>query len=58
MKDFIKEFAANMGMDTSDLMRMIVEYYFFCFFTGQGSYKQIREKFFSITENPQKKVLK
>jgi len=48
LKEFVKEFAEKMGMDTSDLMRLIVEFYFFHFFTGQSSYRDIRERFFKM----------
>jgi hypothetical protein len=58
MKDFVKEFAGKMGMDTSDFMRLVLEYYYFAMFTQQGSYKEIREKFFSLypERNPKNKA--
>ena len=61
LKEFVKEFAEKMGMDTSDLMRLIVEFYFFHFFTGQSSYRDIRERFFKMypdRKNKAKKELK
>jgi uncharacterized protein with von Willebrand factor type A (vWA) domain len=46
MKSFVKEFSEKMGMDISELMRLIIEYYFFSFFMGTGTYKDMRERFF------------
>jgi hypothetical protein len=48
MKVFVREFAEKMGMDTSDFMRLVLEFYYMAYFTKQGSYKEIREKFFAM----------
>ena len=48
MKEFIKEFAGKMNLDISDMMRLMVEYYFFCYFVKQGSYEEIQKKFFDL----------
>jgi len=48
MKRFVREFAEKMGMDTSDFMRLVLEYYYLAMFTRTGSYKDIREKFFTM----------
>jgi hypothetical protein len=48
MKDFIKEFSEKTGMDISEFMRTVVRYYFLAYFTRQGSYHDIRAKFFNI----------
>ena len=56
MKSFVREFAEKMGMDTSDFMRLVLEFYYLAYFTKQGSYKDIREKFFTMYPNSEKKV--
>lgn len=48
MKSFVREFAEKMGMDTSDFMRLVLEYWFLCYFCKEGSYKTIRQKFFDL----------
>jgi hypothetical protein len=48
LKEFVKEFAGKMGMDTSDFMRLMIEYYFMAMFSQTGSYKEIRERFFTM----------
>lgn len=55
MKLFVKEFAEKMGMDTSELMRLILEYYFLAQYLEQGSYRQIRQKFFDMYPEREKK---
>lgn len=55
-KAFVKEFAEKMGMDISEFLRLIVEYYFLAQFSRTGSYKEIRKKFFDMY--PQSKVRK
>jgi hypothetical protein len=48
LKAFVREFAEKNGMDTSDFLRLILHYYFMAFFTKQGSYREIRERFFQL----------
>lgn len=54
LKEFVKEFAGKMGMDTSDFMRLMIEYYFMAMFSQTGSYKEIRERFFSMYPDREK----
>lgn len=51
MKEFVREFADKMGMDTSDFMRLVLEYYWMAYFCKQFSYKDIRQKFFDLYPN-------
>jgi hypothetical protein len=48
MKAFVKEWADKMGMDTSEFMRLVLEYYYLAVFTRTGSYADIRKKFFTM----------
>jgi hypothetical protein len=54
MKEFVREFAEKMGMDTSDFMRLVLEYYWMAYFTRTGSYKDIRDRFFSMFPDNEK----
>lgn len=54
LKEFVKEFAEKMGMDTSDFMRLVLEYYYMAYFSKTGSYKEIRERFFSLYPSDKK----
>lgn len=55
MKEFVREFAEKMGMDTSDFMRLVLEYYWMAYFTRTGSYKDVRDRFFSMFPDKKKK---
>lgn len=46
MKLFVKEFSEKMGMDISEFMRMVLEYYYLAYFTKQMDFNEIRRKFF------------
>jgi hypothetical protein len=48
LKSFVKEFSEKMNMDISEMMRLIIEYYFLAQFSRTGSYKEIRKKFFDM----------
>jgi hypothetical protein len=56
LKAFAKEYSEKMGLDLSDFMRLVLEYYWMAFFTQTGSYKEIREKFFSMYPNNREKI--
>jgi hypothetical protein len=56
MKEFVREFAEKMGMDTSDFMRLVLEYWFMAYFVKQGSYKDIRQKFFDLYPDHDPKI--
>lgn len=60
MKEFVKEFASKMGMDTSEMLRMMIDYYFMSYFSRTGSYEEIRQKFFRLypSEEYQNEALK
>jgi len=45
-KAFVKEYAEKMGMDVSEFLRLVLEYYFLAYFTKQMGFKEIRKKFF------------
>lgn len=51
-KAFVKEFAEKTGMDTSEFLRTIIQYYFMAYFSKSGSYEEIRKRFFAM--NPKK----
>jgi hypothetical protein len=51
MKAFVREFSEKMGLDISDFMRLVLEYYYMAYFSKTGSYEEIREKFFSMYPN-------
>jgi len=55
MKLFIKEFSSKVGMDISEFMRIVIRYYFMAYFTKQGSYRDIKKKFFGIYPDKVKK---
>lgn len=45
-KMFINDFAQKMGMDLSEFLRMIIEYFFLAYFSKQPSYNEMRRIFF------------
>jgi len=51
MKYFVKEFAEKQGLDISDFMRMMLEYFFMGYFTNQAPYQELRQKFFNMYPN-------
>jgi hypothetical protein len=52
MKRFVKEYAEKLGLDISDFMRMMLEWYYMAYFTGEKqSYQELREKFFKMYPN-------
>jgi len=51
MKQFVKEFANQMNMDISDLMRMILNYFFMSYFTGEFNFQRMRERFNEMFSN-------
>jgi len=51
MKQFVKEFASRIGLDVSDLMRMILQYYFMSYFTGTFNFEDMKKRFFEMYPN-------
>jgi hypothetical protein len=51
MKDFVKEWADRQGLDISDFMRMMLNYFYMAYFTNTGSYDDMKSKFFRMYPN-------
>jgi hypothetical protein len=51
MKSFVREFAEKQGLDISDFMRMMLEYFYMNYFVEGESYQDLRKKFFSMYPN-------
>lgn len=51
MKEFIKEFASKQGLDISDFMRLILEYFCMAYFTGQEPYQELKKRFYAMFPN-------
>ena len=51
LKSFVREFAENQGLDISDFMRMMLEYFYMSYFTQGKSYQDLRIKFFKMFPN-------
>jgi hypothetical protein len=49
LKDFVVEFASNMGLDLSDFMRMMLEYFYMSYFTEGESYMNLKAKFMKLS---------
>jgi|GEM_PF-5543817 hypothetical protein len=48
MKHFVKEFSEKQGLDISDFMRMMLEYFYMSYFTGSDSYIELKRKFLNM----------
>lgn len=55
MKAFVREFSEKMGLDVSDFMRLVLEYYWMAFFTKTGSFDEIKTRFFDMYPDREEK---
>lgn len=51
MKAFVKEWADRQGLDISDFMRMMLNYFYMAYFTDSSPYDELKKKFFTMYPN-------
>jgi hypothetical protein len=51
MKQFVREFSEKQGVDVSDFMRMMLNFFYMAYFTDSMSYEDLKRKFFSMYPN-------